>query len=132
MPHDEPEIGPIETAYVARPTRRTPMTASEAAETRRVEYRAAFGRPLMQKPLEDMLRLGRLFERNDAVDHPQFNPMAAGANEGARRMCLSLIADTIGIDAAYRLIAEAITQSTANAPAPPDRGPRQAKTDAIQ
>ena len=128
MPHDEPAL----EATARVPAAHLRAAKNEAAETRRVEYRAAFGRPLMQKPLEDMLRLGRLFERNDAVDHPQFNPMAAGANEGARRMGLSLIADTIGIDAAYRLIAEAITQSAANAPAPLDRGPRQAKTDAIQ
>jgi len=129
VPHDEPLLAdplPIRNGNPAH------AAAKHAAETRRVEYRAAFAKPAMQKPIEDMLRLGGLFARNDAVDHPSFNPMAAGANEGARRMALSLIDDTIGRDAAYRLIAEAITQAHAHAPAPLDRGPRPAKTEAVQ
>lgn len=51
---------------------------------------------------------GGLFEKNAAADHPHFNPMAAGALEGTRRMCLELIEKTIGFDAAIKLLAERI------------------------
>lgn len=76
------------------------------------------------KVIADIFRTGGLLAKNDAVDFPHFNPMAAGSVEGNRRMCLDLIDKTIGIEEAIAFLAERI----ASHPFPPERAaPQQAR-----
>lgn len=78
--------------------------------------------------IADTFRTGGLFEKNAAVDHPQYNPMAAGSLEGSRRMCLDLIVKTIGIEEAIACLAERIVRDPFS-PSRINTHPRPAKTE---
>lgn len=97
------------------------------AVKRRAAYAGLFRTPLSADVLADLFKTCGLFARNDAVDHANFNPMAAGSIEGSRRVALQLIENTIGLDRAIALLAAEI--QTAHAQMPPRAAARQAMTE---
>ena len=73
-------------------------------------YRDVFAGPRGAEVLADLFDRCGLFDKNMAAEHEAFNPLAAGVEEGCRRVCLAIIDMTIGLREAERALAERISQ----------------------